>query len=255
MKRHLVWTALPALLMALPGCAREATKAVVEAEPVISLEAAAPAVCSTGRTMAETLVCDDGDPSIFRQVSNAALILPKCVWYTEQLMLNENEFLVFRNQDCSAEGMDGAAYEVVGDAIYVNRGMVPESERAGEVILEMFTKAEDQTAEEVIMARLAEAPAAEKDRCIVRADEAAMFEGALYALEPDDEFLAELQAANEVYAACGPYGVTSGVQFFEDRGSRVLFHRLGQDQGDWDPASFTFYLRGADGTFAKAVEN
>jgi len=30
-----------------------------------------------------------------------------------------------------------------------------------------------------------------------------------------------------------------------------LFHMVGQDEPLWDPASFTFYVKGADGRWSK----
>jgi hypothetical protein len=42
-----------------------------------------------------------------------------------------------------------------------------------------------------------------------------------------------------------------GVQFWEARERRALFHMVGQDQPMWDPASFTFYAKGADGAWSR----
>ena len=41
------------------------------------------------------------------------------------------------------------------------------------------------------------------------------------------------------------------MQFWEGREHHALFHMLGQDDPLWDPASFTFYAKGADGVWAK----
>ena len=74
-------------------------------------------------------------------------------------------------------------------------------------------------------------------------------------LEQRADFAAELETASggEPWEACGPNGVTmDAVQFWESRPSYALFHMLGQDDGPWDPASFTFYRKGADGKWSKA---
>ena len=52
---------------------------------------------------------------------------------------------------------------------------------------------------------------------------------------------------------CGPNGVTvDATQFWEARNGYALFHMLGQDDPHWDPASFTFYRKSADGKWIKA---
>jgi hypothetical protein len=170
------------------------------------------------------------------------------------LKLNENEYLVFRSQDCSAEGWDGAAFAFVDNMVRMNTAIAPETAAQGDVILEIFAKAADQEMEDVMLARLADAPASEQTRCIVRPVEDGLWPGTLSELAPDDTYMAEIRARDEVMYSCGPYGQDGSVNYFEDRGARVLFHRLGQDQPYWDPASFTFYVRTPDGTFAKAVE-
>jgi hypothetical protein len=79
--------------------------------------------------------------------------------------------------------------------------------------------------------------------------------GRAFELFPNAELRAELDAAtpDEPWEACGPNGVSmDGIQFWEAREHRALFHMVGQDQPMWDPASFTFYKKGADGVWAKA---
>jgi hypothetical protein len=211
---------------------------------------AAAAACSTSRTLAQTEVCGGGDVAVFRQVSDHPIASPKCVWYTEQLMLSDSEFLVFRNQDCSEEGWDGAAYKYANGVVTLHPAPTPDV--AGDPILEIFpidTGVDPQAFSTTKLEGEADAT-----RCMVRPIEDLNIPGTLWELAPNDEYMAELNARNEPWSACGKYGSGESTQFWEMRKDVALYHWLGQDAGYWDPASFTFYRKGADGKFAKVMD-
>lgn len=70
--------------------------------------------------------------------------------------------------------------------------------------------------------------------------------GRAFELGPNAELKAELDALypDEPWDACGPNGASlDAIGFWEGRDHHALFHMLGQDTPNWDPASFTFYKR------------
>lgn len=241
----------------LTGCSpadevQEAPPAAPAAAQDAAVTDAGPPPCSTGRTLAVTQVCSDGDSRLFNAVNEGhPLFSPKCVWITEQLMLSETSFLVFRSQDCSAEGWSGVTY--VHEAGKVKQGDATTPHAIDRVILEMFELKPGEEAHAFARTTLATAPEAERARCIIRpVEEGSPVPGAVFELAPDDAFMAELDARTEPWSACGDYGVAPEVRYWEPRNGFVFFHRLGQDLGYWDPASFTIYQPGADGVWRKA---
>ena len=99
------------------------------------------------------------------------------------------------------------------------------------------------------------APEDQRTRCETKPFSGPMVAGRTFELAPSAELKAELEAnaAGDLWDACGPNGVTmNAVQFWEARNGYALFHMLGQDDAPWDPASFTFYRKGAGGKWAKA---
>jgi len=122
-------------------------------------------------------------------------------------------------------------------------------------ILEMIPLTAGETAEQAAMKTLNKAPEEQRTRCETRPLTGPVLAGPAFELAPKADFVAELETASggEPWDACGPNGVTmDAVQFWEARPSYALFHMLGQDDGPWDPATFTFYRKGADGKWVKA---
>jgi hypothetical protein len=263
---HLFQSAgLAALVFALslsacsPGAAPPASSSAPAAasEPASVAVAQAggpPPACSTGRTKAVTNVCDDANPALFRAINaDHKLLSPKCVWVTEQLMLSEREVLAFRVQDCSAEGWDGEAYAYAGGKVKAGAASTPYA--IDRVVLEILDLGAGQSAQQVAVNTLATAPDTERARCIIRPIEDAPMGGVTFQLAPDDAFMAELDQAGHTGRVCGDYGVGDGVQLFEQRGGgKLFFHHLGQADGYWDPASFTFYRPDATGAWTKSPD-
>jgi hypothetical protein len=254
----IVALALGAILAACSPAAKTPSTETAETADTGPIAAApqtggAPTVCSTGRTKAVTNICDDGNPALFRAVNDKhALLSPKCAWYTEQLMLSDAEYLVFRNQDCSAEGWDGAAYAFADGKVKMGAASTPYA--IDKVILEILPLGQGQRAQQVAINTLSTAPETERKRCIIRPVEDAPMGGVTYQITPDDAYMTELDGGGQAWTACGDYGVGVGFHFFEERQGRLLFHRLDEGDGYWDPASFTFYRKNAQGVFSKSGE-
>jgi hypothetical protein len=119
----------------------------------------------------------------------------------------------------------------------------------------MIPLAAGETAEQAAMKTLGKAPEDQRTRCETRPRTGPIVAGTVFELVPNAELEAEMNAAHpdEPWDACGPNGFTGDAeQYWEARPSYALFHMLGQDDPAWDPASFTFYRKNAEGKWEKA---
>jgi hypothetical protein len=207
-----------------------------------------------GSKLPITGVCSDANAALFVAIDpKQETVARGCVWRTEELRTKDNEALVFRAQDCTGEMWDRTVYSYVGRFVKSRLATVPE-DQAG-FLLEVYDVPDGQTAEQVAMATLANAPEDQRARCITSSMVGVTVAGQPFELAPNKELEAEMQAnsPDEPWEACGPNGVTmDGIQFWEGREKRALFHMVGQDEPLWDPASFTFYVKGADGKWTKS---
>jgi hypothetical protein len=214
--------------------------------------AAGGAACSVAK-LPITGLCSDANPSLFLAVDSSLETLARgCVWRTEELQTKDNEALVFRAQDCTGEMWDRIAYTWVDRYVKSHSVAVPADQAI--FVLEVQPVPEGETAEQVALKTLAQAPEDQRTRCEVKPYTGVKVVGRAFEIFPNAELKAELDAASpdEPWTACGPNGVTmDGVEFWEGREKRALFHMVGQDQPMWDPASFTFYAKGADGRWSK----
>ena len=237
-----------AAALALTACGGE-----TDATPGTPAEipAAASNVCNP---LPITGLCSNGDPSIFLKTNpQAPKLAAKCEWRTREISLTPTDALVFRAQDCTAEGWVPNLYEVVQSYVKYRMDGTPEDQAM--FILEMIPLTAGETAEQAAMKTLSKAPEEQRTRCETRPLTGPDLAGPAFELAPKADFVAELETASggEPWDACGPNGVTmDAVQFWESRPSYALFHMLGQDDGPWDPATFTFYRKGADGKWIKA---
>jgi hypothetical protein len=236
-------------LLALAACGG-ATDAALET----SAEAPAATTDNACKPLALTGLCSNGDPSIFLKTNaQAPKLAAKCEWRTQEIGLTPTDAIVFRAQDCTAEGWVPNTYEVVQS--YVKYRMEGTPEDQAMFILEMIPLADGETAEQAAMKTLGKAPEDQRTRCETRLRTGPVVAGTVFELAPNAELEAEMNAAHpdEPWDACGPNGFTGDAeQYWEARPSYALFHMLGQDDPPWDPASFTFYRKGADGKWAKA---
>ena len=214
--------------------------------------AAGGAACSVAK-LPVTGVCSDANPGLFVAIDSSLETLARgCVWRTEELQTKDNEALVFRAQDCTGEMWDRIAYTWVDRYVKSHSVAVPADQAV--FLLEVQPVPEGETAEQVAMKTLAQAPEDQRTRCEVKPYTGPKVTGRAFELFPNAELKAELDAASpdEPWTACGPNGVTmDGVEFWEGRDKRALFHMVGQDQPMWDPASFTFYAKDANGKWSK----
>lgn len=208
----------------------------------------------TGNTLPITGVCDDARTALFISTDQSLDTFARgCVWKTHELKIKDNEVLVFRAQDCTGEMWDRTVYSWVGNYVKSRPEPVPADQATFAV--QVFDVPSGQTAEQVAMSTLSNAPEDQRGRCIIKPMAGVKVSGPAFELVPNDELLKELHEAHpdEPWEACGPNGFSADAeQYWEGRKAHALFHMIGQDQPGWDPASFTFYNKGASGTWAKA---
>lgn len=240
------------LTLGLIAAALGACSKAGDAEAPAAASEAAPA-CSTTK-LPITGVCRDAGAALFVMIDpSIETVAQGCVWRTEELQTKPDEALVFRAQDCTGEKWDPMVYSWVGNYVKARLSSWPEDQ--ANFVLEVPDAAPGETPESIAMKTLAAAPEDQRERCIVTPLPEIKLAGRAFELGPNAELEAELTAAhpNEPWEACGPNGVTmDGIQFWEARDTRALFHIVGQDEPLWDPASFTFYVRQADGSWRKA---
>jgi hypothetical protein len=241
------YIAMAAAALALAACGK-----AEDGGPTADAGVSGGAACASGK-LPVTGLCSDANPSVFLSIdSNLETLARGCVWRTEELQTKDTEALVFRAQDCTGEMWDRIAYTWVDRYVKSRSVAVPADQAV--FVLEVLPLAEGETAEQVAMRTLALAPEDQRTRCEAKPFNGPRVVGRSFELFPNAELKAELDAAtpDEPWEACGPNGVSmDGVQFWEDREKHALFHMVGQDQPMWDPASFTFYLKGADGAWSR----
>lgn len=220
--------------------------------------AASPAVeACTGARLPLTGLCADPLPQTFGQIrSDAPLLASTCVWKTVEVQRSDTEALVFRSQDCSAEGWGPVAYRFEGPQSLVIRYSPAETggEAAESEVAHIIDLPAGKTAEAAALEMLSDAPENERARCLVRPlPDVKDVAGEAFELAPNAELEAELRkGADGPIGACGRYGFTEdAVVFWEKRPGHAVFHSIGQDDPYWDPASFTFYKREPGGAWAK----
>jgi hypothetical protein len=199
-----------------------------------------------------TGLCADPRPGLFRTVDDRRdLFDPACVWRTEEVSAAPDLAILFRSQDCSAKGWDRDVYRWEDGSIWAKPASLVVD--PGVRSLTVFDLSPGQSAEQAALATLSLAPAEERERCELREETGVRLAGRAFALWPTEELLAELNARhqNDVFDACGPYGLTNAAQVWEARETRALFHGLGQDDPMWDAKSYTFYRRGGDGVWRR----
>ena len=241
------------VLAVLAACALGACGKASDATEVAAAGAAAPAACS-GTKLPITQVCRDANAALFVAIDPKLETVAKgCVWRTEELQTKADEALVFRAQDCTGEKWDRQIYSLVGQYVKARPETVPEDQ--ANFLLEIHDLANGETAEDVAMRTLASAPEDQRERCITNPLPEIPAAGRVFELGPNPELEAEMHASHpdEPWEACGPNGVTmDAIQYWEGRDKRALFHIVGQDEPLWDPASFTFYKKNADGSWTKS---
>jgi hypothetical protein len=200
-----------------------------------------------------TGVCNDAHPALFLAVDASLDTFARgCAWRTQELQTGADEAIVFRAQDCTGEMWDPTIYSWVGNFVKSRPAPVPEDQAV--FALQVFNVGDGQTAEQVALQTLANAPEDQRSRCTIEPLNNVKVAGRAFELAPNEELTQEMQTnfPNEPWEACGPNGVTQdATQFWEGRKTRALFHITGQDQPGWDPASFTFYRKNPDGTWYK----
>jgi hypothetical protein len=240
---------------AIAGCGpAQPGDATALAEEGEALGLGGPPPPCTAATLPITGACTDPHPALFLAVDSSLQTFARgCVWRTQELQVAEGEALVFRAQDCSGEMWDRTVYSWVGNYVKARPEPVPEDQAV--FALEVLDVGAGQTAEQVALQTLSNAPEDQRARCTTEPINTVKVAGRAFELAPNEELTLEMQAnhPDEPWEACGPNGVTmDSTQFWEGRKTHALFHMTGQDQPGWDPASFTFYRKNPDGSWYKA---
>ncbi len=241
-----------AALLSLSACGGEKDAALgAEAS---AAPAAAEATSGCGVRLPVTGLCSNSDPADFLKIdAQASKLANRCVWHTEEVSVSETMALAFRAQDCSAEGWVPHVYSYVQGYVKYRMDGTPDDQAM--FILQVMPVEAGETPEQAAMKTLSSAPEDQRTRCTTAPYGGPVIAGTAFKLAPNAELAAEMEAMSggEPWDACGANGVTMDAQqFWEARNGYALFHMLGQDDPQWDPASFTFYRKGADGKWAKA---
>jgi hypothetical protein len=237
-----------AMLAACSGENPTASDAATRNAPAVTADAAC------GAALPITGLCSNAVPAQFLRVdAQAPKLATQCVWRTQELSLTPSDAIIFRAQDCTAEGWVANTFEVVQNFVKYRMDGMPSDQ--AHFMLEIFPLSPGETAEQAAVTTLAKAPEDQRTRCETRPRTGPVVAGSAFELTANAELTAEMNALNpdEPWDACGPNGVTMDAeQFWEARKTYALFHMLGQDTPPWDPASFTFYRKGGDGNWLKA---
>ena len=238
-------------MLALAACGGEKDTAL-DGEAIAATAAATDGGC--GAPLAVTGLCSNPDPAYFLKIdAQAPKLATKCVWRTQEVGVTADTALVFRAQDCSAEGWVPHVYSYVQGYVKYRMDGTPDDQAM--FILQVIPVEPGETPEQTAMKTLGSAPENQRARCATRPYRGPVIAGSAFQLAPNAELAAEMESMSggEPWDACGANGVTMDAQqFWEARNGYALFHMLGQDDAQWDPASFTFYRKGADGKWAQA---
>ncbi|HVY87815.1 MAG TPA: hypothetical protein VG942_03055, partial [Hyphomonadaceae bacterium] len=168
---------------------------------------------AAGPCMASTLpitgVCTDANPKLFLKTDPTLdTFATHCVWRTEEVKTGDDEALVFRAQDCTGEKWDKTVFSFVSNYVKYRASSLPDTE--GGFALQVFPVAKGQTAEQVALQTLGNAPDDQRTRCITYAVSGVKAAGRVFELGPNPELKKELEDAHpdEPWEACGPNGVT-----------------------------------------------
>lgn len=251
MRSHWAGWLCATALLALAACGGE-NDAALGGDAIATAGAEADGGC--GAKMPITGLCSNAGASEFLRIdTQAPKLATKCVWRTQEVGVTTDMALVFRAQDCAAEGWVPNVYAYVQGYVKYRMDGTPEDQ--AQFMLQVIPIEKGETPEQTAMKTLVNAPEDQRTRCETKPFSGPMVAGRTFELAPNAELKAELEAnaAGDLWDACGPNGVTmNAVQFWEARNGYALFHMLGQDDAPWDPASFTFYRKGAGGKWAKA---
>lgn len=232
----------PAPAPAEPPPAVERTVKVNPAIPLALVDCAVDRLPVTG-------ACPNADPRQFLTVDDSRILFtPGCIWTTHEVQTAVEEAVIFRTQDCTGAGMAQPVF-AWEDTDYGGQVVTgPTLDEATQPILDVFRLTSGLSLMSVALDTLATAPPEQRDQCIL-APLQTTTPGPAFVLVPNDQLQQQLEVQHpgELYDACGVYGVTDAAQMWEQRRTRALFHLMGQDESEWDVASFTFYKRGGDG--------
>lgn len=210
--------------------------------------------CPSGARLPVTGLCNTADPYLFLAVDDRLdMLADRCVWRTEEAALSDSDALVFRAQDCTSGGWVRTIYSYVSG--YLKHRMDGTPEDQADFALQIVPLGPNETPQEAALKTLSQAPEDQRTRCHIEPIDRRGFSGATFILTPTADLREELElwSDGEAFDACGPNGLSMTVeQFWEGRPGVALFHILGRELPQWDPSSFTFYHRDADGRWVKA---
>jgi len=218
--------------------------------------APAAAVAACAGVLPVTGLCPEAGISAFGKINPIAeLQQPGCVWRTMEAKRAPDEVLVLRGQDCTKAGAGAVSFTFpTSRELHISSAASPGVAAVDAMVATILDIAAGQTAEDAAGALLAEAPEAERATCEPRAMSGEQpVAGRPFQLQPDEATLNAMHRREDgPVSACGTYGYAEDFQeLWEGRAKYAIYHSLGQDTAPWDPMSFTFYRRGADGVWLK----
>ncbi len=247
---------LTALALAACGGNKPADKPSEAASASPAAPVVPAAICTAGK-MPITGVCDDAQPALFGFVDpKPEMYSDKCTWVTAEAQRSDTEALVFRVQKCPAGSEPMTTYKFDGPGKLMAYFPNPEPGKPpyDNLAAEIWDLKAGETAQDVAMKTLAGVPKAESKGCEIHMKPEIKFvAGQAFEVGPTDARLKELHTVEDgILSTCGSYGYSEeAVAFWEARPAYAIYHSLGQDTPPWDPASFTFYKKQADGSWQK----
>jgi len=222
--------------------------------PAPAAEKSAAAACAGALPV--TGLCPEAGLGVFGKISPVAeLQQPGCAWKTVEAQRSADDVLVLRVQDCTKAGAAAISFSFpTPRELHLSSAASPGVPAIDEMVATILDVGPGQTAEDVAAALLANAPEAERATCQPRAMSGDQpVAGRAFQLQPDETTLNAMHRKEDgPVNACGTYGYAEDFQeMWEGRSRYAIYHSLGQDTAPWDPMSFTFYRRQADGAWAK----
>lgn len=174
-----------------------------------------------------------------------------CTWTVNELMLPGDEALLYRAAVCNGVtttlGFSGGAHSA--ELAYERSALFGDAVK-GKAPIRLFSSPADNP-QGALQGSIAEAPDGAALQCAIRP---ANLEG-----WPTDALLIAPSAAmratmpqDEPITACGPYGVDeNSVRYWRIAQGFAWFYDLGQEDPDFDPTSFTVFVRTEDGWTVK----
>lgn len=251
MSKPVLVSALVVALALLAGCAQPAPT------PSATPPADAAASCrDDGPRLPDTGICLVNVEAYLPPVDGPApLVQPGCAWgVNEALIADGSEALLYRALTCGdvatklayGGGAKSATFAFAQSPLYGEAGV-------GQTLIQIFPIPEGQDGKAMLlaMARATTEDQAEAAACEVVTAGFAGWPADALIVTPNAAYKAKhKQRFEEVYTACGPWGVDVGSStYWRIKQGYAWRYTLGQEETGIDPISATLVRKGADGAW------